>query len=198
MKLGRYVLLSLTLSLNSCSLIHFLSMKDRVPECSSEYNKFLLKNDVDTNYSYQIALNYRDSISYEKYAINQYKLKSNAKASPIQIRFYSRDGELLNGYEQCFGDINEFELLDSLPMKSVSWLPINYKLSLKNDLNLINLSMEERNNILFQKDKYNYVIIVMYSVWSNWYSKHTLRAINSYIKKYGEANFLFIKVNTSP
>jgi hypothetical protein len=173
-------------------------MKERTIECSSEYNNFLIKNGIDTNYSYQLSYDYRDSLSYEKYTINLYKLKSNTKASPIQIRFYSRDGELLNGYEQCFGDINKFALLDSLPMKSVSWLPINYKLNLNNDLNLINLSINERNNILTQKDKHNFVIIVMYSVWANWYSKHILQAVNSYIKQYGTANFLFIKVNTSP
>lgn len=173
-------------------------MKEKTPECTSEYNSFLLKNGIDTTYSYQLSYNYRDSLSLEKYAINLYKLKSNTKASPIQIRFYSIDGELLNGYEQCFGDIYRFSLLDSLPMKHAPWLPINYKLNLNNDLNLINLRIDERNKILMQKDKHKFVIIVMYSVWANWYSKHILKAVKSYIKKYGEANFLFIKVNTSP
>lgn len=198
MKTRRYLLVILLLSFSSCGIYHYFSVKDRSSESNLLYNRFLLKNGIDTTYSYQLAVNYKDSLSLEKYAINLYKLKSGGKAAPIQIRLYSPDGRLLNGYEFCFGDINKFSLLDSLPMKKVPWLPINYNLNLYNDLNLLNISNDERTKILLQKDKHRFVIIAMYSVWVNWYSKHVLGAVNGYINKYGKENFLFIKVNTSP
>jgi hypothetical protein len=186
------------ITLNSCSLIHLLSFKEQRIETSDEYTKFLLKNGVDTSFSYQLSQKYYDSISSKRYAINLYKLGHNSNASPIQIRLYSPEGELLNGWEYCFGEITRFPLLDSVPMKKVSYLPINYNLNLYNDLNLLDISPNERNTILSQAKKHDYVIIGMYSIWSGWYSKHTLKVLNNYINKNGKEKFLFIKVNTSP
>jgi hypothetical protein len=199
-KINKQIIYSLVLLLvlNSCSLIHFLSFKDQGIETPVAYTKFLLQNGIDTTFSFQLSPEYYDSLSTKKYALNLYKTTHNSHASPIQIRFYSNEGKLLNGWEQCFGEITKFPLLDSVPMKKVSHLPINYDLNLNNDLNLLNISSSKRKLIMVQSKKYDYTIIAMYSIWSGWYSKHALKVVNKYINENGKEKILFIKMNTSP
>jgi hypothetical protein len=193
-----YIYILSVVFLYGCSLVHFISVKAKRGETNGEYNRYLNSLKIDSSLSYQLACNYVDSISTKKYAINEYKLKFGTSASPVQIRMYNASGTLINGYEQCFGDISRLGMLDEFPMKRIGHLPVNYELNLKNDIHLLGLAEKEEKTLLKKAAESQYTIVVFYSEWAGWYSKNTLRKISKYIEKNRDENILFVKVNTSP
>ncbi len=174
-----------------------MTVKDPAYENKQVYNQFLLSQGVDTTYSYQLSKNYFDSISTKNFAINTYKLKSNATASPIQIRMYNNSGKLINAYEQCFGEIKKIGQLNEFPMKKIEHLPINYDLQFENDLKLIELPEKEKQVLITKSQSMEYTIVVYYTKWTGWYSKSVLKELNKYIQKNNPSRILFMKVNTS-
>lgn len=192
-------LLICLITFGGCSLLHFLTVNDkRPPETHAVYNAFLNNLHIDTTDSFQISGKYYDSLSSTRYALNTYKLKHDGKASPVQIRMYNSKNKLVNGYEQCFGDLSKLGMMDSVPMKKLSWLPVNYDLTLKNDLALLNVSPVCKQTILKECKNYDYTILVFYTKWAGWYSKNTVTMVKHYILQNKKYRFLFIKVNTSP
>lgn len=192
------IFLSAAIFFSSCSLIHFVTVKERKSETVQQYTHYLNSFISDTSFSYQLSCIYFDSLSTEKFAINTYKLKYHTSASPVQIRMYDKTGSLITGYEQCFGDISKLGMLETFPMKKIDHLPINYKLSLNCDIDLLNAQKEEKERILKSSEESDYTIIVFYSEWTGWYSKNTLKKLKKYIFKNQKSKILFIKVNTSP
>lgn len=192
----RYLLLFIvSVFFSQCEIVHLATIRKADYEPRSEYNHYLSKHGFDTTYSFQLNSKYFDSISSIKYALNLYKVEHNGKASVSQLRMYDNHGHFIYGYEQCFGDIDFFNVLDSLPFKKEPRLPVNMNLSFEKDLNWINLSDIEKHLILRQNSIYPFTIIAVYALWPGWYSHHTLKRLNDYVNKYGKENFLIIYVN---
>ncbi len=183
--------------ITSCSLIHFLSVKGQKAENRVAYQKYLLKNKYDTSLSFQLLKPFYDSISILPYTINTYKLKYKTKASPVQIRVYKSDGTFINGYEQCFGDINRIGLLDSFPLKKINHLPINYNLRLESDIRLFSSNKDEQDKLLSICKSKKYVFILFYAEWTGYYSNITLKKLKTHLLNH-ETELILLKVNTSP
>jgi len=105
-----FVVLFLTLLLSGCSLLHYVnaSLHKKDSESRLEYNSYLTRQGFDTTYSYQILKENLDSLSTEKYAINVWKLNHNGTAGPVQIRMYDNTGQFISGWENCYGELKDF------------------------------------------------------------------------------------------
>lgn len=185
------------LVLSSCSLVHFMSIQDQAPESIEYYQKYINTFGYDTSLSFQLKKDYYDSVSLMPYAINLYKIKHNSKASPIQIRVYDSNGLFINGYEQCFGDLNKLGILDSFPLKKIKHLPINYNLVLTKDLQLFTNNLVEKSKILSEASRKKYTFIAFYSLWPGYYSEITLKRLKKHLESH-EAEVQVLMVNTSP
>jgi len=183
--------------LQSCSLIHLLSTTEKKYDSDLRISSFLEKASIDTNFSYRLNANYVDSLSILKYALNTYKLKSGAQASPLQIRLYDKNGNFIYGWEQCFGDLNKFNLLDSLPFNQKKHLHVNLNLSFYNDVNIFDISYTEKEILLKEIRNYDYTIVVFWASWTGWYSKNALISVKKYIEDNPDYKILFIKLNTT-
>lgn len=191
-----YIIISIFFS--SCSITHLMSVKEQTPESRPYYISFLDKTISDTAFAYQLLPEMYDSISHEKYALNTYKLKTNTNASGVQIRMYDQSGLLINGYEQCFGDLKKTHLLDSFPMKQIAHLPINKTLRFQNDIHLFCKTPIQKQELIELSNQYHYTICVYYAEWMGWYAESTLKQIKQYISKQKGEKILFIKINSSP
>jgi len=178
-------------------LIHLFSVKEKTSENMNESNKILSKFNFDTLFSYQLCGNCIDSLSVEKYAINTYKLKTKDGASPLELRMYNNNGQFINGWEMCFGDIHKLGILDSIPFKRVNHLPINYNLSLSTDLSIVNIPNRELLHKEIQKS--DYIIILYWAKWAGWFNRDVIRETQKYLKKNRKRySILLIAVNTAP
>lgn len=193
----KILLICFIISLSSCDIVHLLTIRKKNPENMKESNEFLSKYKIDTTFSYQVYKNCIDSLSIEKYAINTYKLKSGTAASPLQLRMYNNKGVFINGWEMCYGDIKTLGILDSIPFKKVSHLPINQMLSLSGDLSIVNI----QNRTLLQQEieKSDYVILLYWAKCGGWFNRDLIGKTIKYIKTYGKQySILLIPINTIP
>lgn len=186
------------ITLHSCVIAHLASVQKPKPEYPKDYNIYLSKIGYDTTYSYQILKSHIDSLSDIKYALNLYKVQSGGGASAIQIRMFDKNGDLVGGYEQCFGEINRTRVLETYPMKLFRTGLINTNLKLENDLNWINITEDEKQRIIEQSLKHEYTAIVLYPMWAGWYSKHPLKVFKKYVVKHGKERTFIVLVNGSP
>jgi hypothetical protein len=180
----------------SCSLSHSLSTSDPKNEISKEFNGFIYPLTLDTAFSFQINPVYFDSLSRSKsYCLNLYKFKRGGNASPVQIRMYERSGNLVGGWEQCYGDLNHFRLFDSVPIKRIPWHPTNYEITLHNDLKLILRDGKNEEKIQHEIDTHDYTIIVFYTAWAGWYSRDAIKRTLKYVES--NHNIAIIYLNTA-
>ncbi len=188
----------LSVWLTGCSIFHLLSVREPQSEEVKEANSSLLRYAIDTSFSFQLSSQYRDSLSEKKYMLNTYKYEKGGKASSVQIRLYTNTGEFIYGWEQCFGNLHKLGILDSLPMKQKSWLPVNKNLSFQQDLHLFNITSQEKEALLRQIGNYDYVMVLFWANWTGWYSKDMLKRVKQYLKEHPEAKILLITLNTAP
>lgn len=188
----------LLLALTSCNTVALFTTYEQQNEKRHEYNYYLQNTISDSLLSYQLLPEMYDSISNKKYALNTYKLKTNTNASGVQIRMYDQSGLLINGYEQCFGDLKKTNLLDSFPMKQIAHLPINKTLRFQNDIHLFCKTPIQKQELIDLSSQYNYTICVYYAEWMGWYAESTLKQIKQYISRQKGEKILFIKINSSP
>lgn len=182
---------------SGCGIVHYLSLTERHDESLAEANIYLTQIGIDTNLSYQISKKSLDSLGNPKFALNLYKLETGAKPSPVQVRMYDNEGRFLYGWEQCFGPLHKFDILDSIPFKHVNYLPVNLNLTLKTDISLFQVNEDQHNALIKKGQDFDYVIIVFWAKWAGWYSKNTLHLIKDYVDKYPNKKILFIKLNTA-
>ncbi len=189
-------ILILLVFLNGCSLYHYLTVSEFKNESAIEYNQFLNELNSKTEYSYQIKSNYLDSLSKNvKYCLNLYKFKNGTNASSLQLRMYKKSGELVMGWEQCYGNLNYFKLFDSIPLKIVHHLPNNYDLRIQNDLNLFNVDSLGIIKLKKYIDSHDYTIILFYTKWIGWYAKDAIKRTVKYANK--NPNIALIYLNTA-
>ena len=171
-------LLFLTLTFSSCNLIHILHMSERNDESKEEVDRFLKK------YNYDFSLFADDSKSYlhktKIHGIND----DTTKYSYIQLRIYNRDGSLYSAYSQCMGDFNSRNFMDSFPLKKNDYPYVNQQLRLKNEMDLVDLSSESKEQILDKSANYNYTYVVYYASWTSYFSKHVLKKVSQIKTKY--------------
>ena len=82
-------------------------------------------------------------------------------------------------------------------MKKIEHLPINYDLYFANDLQLLELPENEKQQLITTSQSMDYTIVVYYTKWIGWYSKSVLKELNKYIQKNNPSRILFMKVNTT-
>jgi hypothetical protein len=160
--------------------------------------KYLTKIGIDTNYVFRLKRQWVDSLSIKKYALNTYKLKTGGRAGAVQIRMYDKTGQFIYGWEQCFGSLNHFDIFTTVPISSkYSYLPINKDLNLWNDLNLFEIDAGTRKLLSTEIQNHSYTIVVYWAAWVGYFSKNTLKEVNSYVKSHKKENILFLKLNTA-
>lgn len=162
-------------------------------------DEILLKHQFDTANSYFISQQFVDSISIEKYALNQYKLKTNTSASPLQLRMYEQSGALVYGWAQCFGDLGHSHILDSIPFKHRPSLDgiINFDLQLATDLELLDLSKSERQQMIKRLEQNEFVIVVFYAGWTGWFTKDAFKKLRRYVDSHPDRTIGLVFINTS-
>ncbi len=157
-------------------------------ESTKEVNRFI------KNYKYDYSLFADDSKSSMQktkiYGINN----DTTKYSYIQLRIYNRDGSLYSAYSQCMGDFNKRNFVDSFPLKKNDYPFINMQLKFKNEMDLLSLSSETKEQILDESQKYKYTYLVYYAIWTNSLSKHVLKEVSK-IKSKHPNDALVILVN---
>lgn len=190
MKFGLIFLLLLTL--NSCDLVRLLNTSKEQDESAEEINKFLSKHRYKYDYSFENI----DSTSYllksPKHRINN----DSTSYSYIQLRIYDSIGKLYSGYSQCMGNFNERKIIDSLPPTKNTYPFLNKELEFKDELDLIDISTETKLQVINDSQKYEYVFVVYWTMWTNYFSKHVLREVSK-IKSTDSNKVLVIFINVA-
>lgn len=164
--------LFLALIFTSCNIIRILQMSEPNDESAIEVNRYLKK------YEYDYSLFADDTKSLMQktkiYGINN----DTTKYSYVQLRIYNRDGSLYSAYSQCMGDFNKRNFVDSFPLKRNDYPFINQQLKFKNEMDLLNLSSERKEQILSQSVNYKFTYVVYYAIWTSYASKHLLKKVS--------------------
>ncbi len=180
--------LFLTLIFTSCNIIRILQLKEPDDESTIEVSRYVKK------YNFDYSLFADDSKSWMQktkiYGINN----DTTKYSYIQLRIFNRDGSLHSAYSQCMGDFNSRNFVDSFPLKKNDYPFVNTQLKFKNELDLLVLNSETKEQILVKSEKHNYTYVVYYTIWTSYFSKHVLKEVSK-IKKKHPNEVLIILVN---
>jgi hypothetical protein len=180
--------LFLALIFTSCNLIRILQMSEPNDESTIEVNRYLKK------YKYDYSLFADDSKSWmqktKMYGINN----DTTKYSYVQLRIYNRDGSLYSAFSQCMGDFNKRDFVDSFPLKRNDYPFINEQLKLKNEMDLLDLSSERKEQILSRSGNYKFTYVVYYAIWTSYLSKHVLKEVSK-IKSKNPNDVMVVLVN---
>lgn len=198
MKINFAIFLLCTSLLSSCTFIRFMNTKAIVNKTENEIISYLKDNNFSFyDYSFLLPMNNIDSLSQKNHALDLWKLENQIEQSTIQIRVYDSLGHLINGYLQCYGNMNKLNILSEKETKQFEWLPNNYSLMFSNELQLLNLSKEVEDDILLKNFQRRYTFVVYWNIWSNYFSKIMFVNLNKYLSKYQmKDNSLIIFVNT--
>lgn len=167
------VLLFLPL-LFSCNLIRLLNMSEENNEKTEEINAFLKKHKYEFDYSFENTDSTAKLLRSPKYRINNDSLRY----SYIQLRIYDSTGDLYSGYSICMGNFDKRKFIDSVPPARNTYPFINKNLKFENELDVIDITPETRNKVLHEYKSYDYVFVVYYTIWTNYFSKHVLKEVS--------------------
>jgi hypothetical protein len=163
-------------------------MSEPNDESTIEVNRYLKK------YKYDYSLFADDSKSWmqktKMYGINN----DTTKYSYVQLRIYNRDGSLYSAFSQCMGDFNKRDFVDSFPLKRNDYPFINEQLKLKNEMDLLDLSSERKEQILSRSGNYKFTYVVYYAIWTSYLSKHVLKEVSK-IKSKNPNDVMVVLVN---
>jgi hypothetical protein len=163
-------------------------MSEPNDESISEVNRFIKK------YKYDYSLFEDDTKSWmqktKMYGINN----DTTKYSYVQLRIYNRDGSLYSAYSQCMGDFNKRNFVDSFPLKRNDYPFINKQLKFKNEMDLLDLSSEGKEQILKQSENYKFTYVIYYAIWTNYPSEHVLKEVSK-IKSKNPNDVMVVLVN---
>ena len=187
-----------SLSISSCSFVHYMGTKSTVDKSTLEIDNYLTTNKIDY-YDYNLLLKDEmiDSLSSKRHAVNLWQLEYGTTQSTIQLRIYDSLGELVNAYVQCYGEFKRLNILSEKPFKTFSHLPTNFDLRFRDNLDLWNISEVDRQEILVKTSSKKFTFVVYWNVWSNYYSRVMLKELKNYLRKFDMKNeVLIILVNT--
>jgi hypothetical protein len=155
--------------------------------------KFLSGLGIDTSNLCTMKSGYFNLFYQGQYAL------SNSDTNSLQLpqfRFYGKNGEIIQGWQQCFGNIERIGLLDSFPM--VPKIKVGY--SYNQELNLFADTMLFRTNsgksLVIDTANFDYFLVVYWSKSLGVFNKNFLKQINLYYKKHHKEHKIYlIKVN---
>lgn len=190
--------LNLMFLFQSCSLIHFMGTKQIEDKSEQDIQLYLKDIDFkDYDYSFLLPKDNLDSLDAKRHVLDLWKYDRQTEQSTIQIRIYDSTGKLLNGYAQCYGEMNRINILAEKEFKQFKQFPNNFDLVFEDELSLLDLSKDIQSEILDISKIKKYTIVIYWNIWSNYYSRVIFKNLEKYLKKYkNRDDFLIILVNT--
>jgi hypothetical protein len=176
-----------------------MNTREIITKSEHEIINYLENNKISYyDYSFQLPVNNIDSLfSSINHALDLWKLERQTEQSTIQIRVYDSLGCLINGYTQCYGNMNRLNIFSEKETKQFEWLPNNYSLKFENELQLLNISKEMKDNILLKNSEKKYTFVIYWNIWSNYLSRIIFINLKKYLVKYQmQESSLIILVNT--
>lgn len=189
----RYCLiLALSIVLSSCNLVRLINTTEENNETVEEIEEYLSKHKILYDYSLQNIDSTSHLLRQQKYRIND----SSSVYSYIQLRIFDSEGNLYSGYSQCMGSFNEKHFIKELPPDRNEYPFINNDLIFENELDLVKINPESEGAILKEYKNYDYIFLVYWNIWTNYFSKHVLKEVSKIKEEYSD-NVLVILVNTA-
>lgn len=171
----KYILIFIPLiALYSCDIMRLLNTSKQKDETTEEISVFLNKHKFIYDYSFSNIDSTSNLLTDSIYKLD----KKSAIYSFIQLRIYDTSGKLYSGYSQCMGNFNSRKFIDSLPPLKNSYPYLNSELEFKDELNLISISPETKMQVLQEYQRYDYIFVVYWTIWTNYFSKHVLREVS--------------------
>lgn len=192
------IFLSCLLTMQSCDFFRFMATKEPVAKSVAEVNGYLQQENI-TYYDYSILLPKEsvDSLSATNHALNLWKLERNVPQSSIQLRVYDSSGQLVNGYSQCYGNMNRVNILSEKDSKQFEQFPNNYSLLFSSEIELWNIPSEQQEAIEKANSHKKYTFVIYWNIWSNYYSKVIFKNLEKYLSRFQmREEVLIILVNT--
>lgn len=185
-------------SFQSCTFIRYMNTKEIVNKNESEIAKYLESNKIDFyDYSFVFSGINIDSLSNENHVLDLWKYERGTEQSTIQIRVYNSSGNLINGYTQCYGNLNSINILSEKNTKMFQRLPNNYSLLFENELSLLNIQEKVKDEIKLKSSRKTFTIVIYWNIWSNHFSKIIFQKLKKYLKRYEMYDdVLIILINT--
>lgn len=185
-------------SFQSCTFIRYMNTKEIVNKNESEIAKYLESNKIDFyDYSFVFPGINIDSLYNENHVLDLWKYERGTEQSTIQIRVYNSSGNLINGYTQCYGNLNSINILSEKNTKIFQRLPNNYSLLFENELSLLNIQEKVKDEIKLKSSQKTFTIVIYWNIWSNYFSKIIFQKLKKYIKRYEMYDdVLIILINT--
>jgi hypothetical protein len=175
-----------------------MNTKEIINKSDSEILNYLEDNKFSFyDYSFLLPMNNIDSLSNKNHALDLWKLENQIEQSTIQIRVYDSLRCLINGYLQCYGNMNKLNILSEKETKQFEWLPNNYSLMFNNELQLLNIPKDLEDEILLKNSQKRYTFVIYWNIWSNYFSRIMFINLDKYLSKYQmRDSSLIILVNT--
>ncbi len=170
------------------SIIDIFSIKTPVKESNLKQSNILKKWGISNVNLYNINPFFIDSLGQSfNYTIDTHMVKWNTY-SPIQFRVFKSNGVFHSGWAYCFGSLKVLNILQADTIVDIARLPLNRKLTLQNDLNLI----IDNKKIIRNFEDYDYII---FAFWASYYgrsAKKMLQTLEAYTKN---KKILVVKIN---
>ncbi len=182
----------------SCTFIRYMNTKEIANKNECEIAQYLESNKIDFyDYSFVLSGISIDSLSDENHVLDLWKYERNTEQSTIQIRVYNSSGNLINGYTQCYGNLNSINILAEKNTKMFQRLPNNYSLLFENELSLLNIQEKVKDEIKLKSSRKTFTVVIYWNIWSNYFSKIIFQKLKKYLKKYEmQDDVLVILINT--
>jgi hypothetical protein len=191
--LRKLILLTSILSFHSCNIIRLFNIDESNDETKNEIELFLQKHNYCYDYNLCSTDSTYSSFSDEK---NNLYVTSSTFISAIQLRIFDKSGVLYSAYSQCGGDFKKNRNIKEVPPPQNQNPNLNTKLRLIDELALLEITEDERKEIINKSESYPYTFILHYTIWSNYFSENVLADISKLKKKYPE-KMLVILVNVA-
>lgn len=189
--------------ITSCKLIKVLSVtlseEKRMYEDQKQIDKKFKKYGISSDKSFYLSKIGIDSLSKMPYVMNMYKYRKDSTldlASPLQIRIYDKSGNIYMNWEQCYGELDEWEIFKTYPPKVTDIAVKNKKINIFHDVNLIDASDYVKESIIENSNNKEYTFFILYANWLGLYTNEVLKKMSKYENKYGD-KIQVIYINTS-
>lgn len=175
-----------------------MGTKDAIEKNETDVYNYLQKEKFSFyDFSFLLPKENVDSLSSINHVLDLWKYGKEVEQSTIQLRIYDSIGRLVNGYAQCYGEMNRVNILSEETFKHFKQFPNNYDLIFSNELKLWNIPLNQQLSIQEQSIRKKYTFVIYWNIWSNYYSKVIFRNLKKYLNKYNmRENSLIIFVNT--
>ena len=150
---------------------------------------------------YELDTIYLDSLRWSENFHLSKSIYQTGKFSLIQTRMFDSIGNFAGGYEICLGNAQYLGIYDSLPIvsrfKELNDSLVNHRICFQNDVYLLDVSSDEREDLLNDTNLFDYTIVVFWPSSSRYYTKRHLKQVKDYVNRYGKYNrfrFLYVHI----